>query len=91
MPPDVGGRQRDELGERTRVVDADALGPGALHSAAGHAVAAPAADQVAFAADQVADREIRDFLAHRDDLADELVADDERRRRCAPCAQPSHS
>ena len=52
---------------------------------AGEAVAAAAADHVALAADEVAGVEVADVGADLDDLADELVAHDERRldgRRC---------
>ena len=48
--PDVGHRQGDQLGERARAVHADALGVRAQVPAAGHAVAAAAADDVALAA-----------------------------------------
>ena len=61
-------------------VDPDALGPGALHAPAGNAVAAPPADQVALAAHEVAYLEVVDVDAELHDLADELVADDERDR-----------
>ena len=47
---------------------------------AGHAVAAAAADDVPLAADEVARLEVGDVRADLDDLADELVADDERHR-----------
>src|ERR1700722_13793209 len=79
MPPHVGGRQRDELSERARMIDADALGPSALDPAPGHAVAASPAYQVTFAADQIADGEILHLRAELDDLADEFVADHQRR------------
>src|ERR1700722_13397004 len=78
MPPHVGGRQRDELSERARMIDADALGPSALDPAPGHAVAASPAYQVTFAADQIADGESLDLRAELDDLADEFVAAYER-------------
>ena len=47
---------------------------------AGEAVAAAAADDVAFAADDVAGVEVVDVRADLDDPADELVADDHRHR-----------
>ena len=78
--PDVRHRQRDVLGERARAVDADALGVGAEVPAPGHAVAAAAAHEVPLAADDVAGREVVHVRADRDDLADELVADDHRHR-----------
>lgn len=54
----------------------------------GEAVAALPADQVALAADQVADLDVDDVGAEVRDLADELVAEDEG-VRTACCAQPS--
>ena len=64
--------------------------PGALHAdavrvraemaAPGHAVAAAPADDVALAADEVADLEVADVRADLDDLADELVPDHQRHR-----------
>ena len=47
---------------------------------AGHAVAAPAADDVALAAHEVAHREVADVRPEPDGLADELVADHHRHR-----------
>ena len=58
VPPDVGHRQREILGEGARAVDADALRVRAQVAAAGQAVAAAAADDVAFAADDVAGVEV---------------------------------
>ena len=54
--PDVRHRQRDELGERAGAIDADALGERAQVAPPGHAVAAAAAHEVPFAADDVARR-----------------------------------
>ena len=76
--PDVRHRQRDELGERARPVDAEADRVRAEVAPPGHAVAAAAADDVALAADEVADGEVAHVRAERDDLADELVPDDHR-------------
>src|SRR6266536_2205040 len=45
-------------------------------AAAGHAIAAAAADDVALTADEVADLEVAHVGAEPDHLADELVADD---------------
>src|SRR5690606_33868865 len=42
---------------------------------AGHAVSAAAADEMAFDADDVADREIQHIRSDIDDLSDEFVAD----------------
>ena len=78
--PDVRHRQRDQLGERARPVDADAARVRAQVAAAGHAVAAAAADDVALAADDVAGVEVAHVRPDRDDLADELVADRHRHR-----------
>ena len=78
--PDVGHRQGDVLGERAVAPDAEPDRVGAQVPAAGQAVAAPAADDVALAADTRSPRpEVVDVAADLDDLADELVADDERR------------
>ena len=87
--PDVGGGQRDVLGERAVAAHAEADGVAAQVPAAGQAVAALAADQVALAADQVADRDVRRRRRRLDDLADELVAEDQRGARRACCAQAS--
>src|SRR5690606_23094627 len=51
--PDVGGGQRDVLGEGAVTADSQAHGGPAQVAAAGQAVAALAAHQVALAADQV--------------------------------------
>src|SRR5262249_17801724 len=59
-------------------IHADADGVGAKMAASGEAVAATAADHVAFAADNFAGEEVVHVLAHFHDLADELVADDHR-------------
>ena len=79
MVPDVRDRQDDLLGERAVALDAEADRVRAEVPAAGPAVAAAAADDVALAADDVAGREVADVAADLEHLADELVADDERR------------
>ena len=61
-------------------VDAQANRVRAQVPPAGHAVAAAPADDVALTADEVADREVADVGAKRDDLADELVPDRHRYR-----------
>ena len=71
-------RQRQILGERAGAIDADALGVLAEMPPAGQAVAAAAADDVPFAADDLAEVKILHVGADLDDLADELVADDHR-------------
>ena len=78
VTPHVHGRQGDVLGESAREIDPDTLGPGTLHAPAGNAVAAAPADQMTFAAHEVAYLEVVDVRAELDDLADELMADDER-------------
>ena len=80
VQPHVGHRQRQVLGERARAIDADALRVLAQVPAAGQAVAATAADDMAFAADDVARPEVGDVRADRDDLADKLVPDHHRHR-----------
>ena len=77
--PDVRHRQHDLLGERAVAAHAQPDRVRAEVPAAGPAVAAAAADDVALAADDVADCEVVDVAAELEDLADELVADDERR------------
>ena len=69
----------DVLGERPVTPDAEADRVGAQVAPAGQAVAAAAADDVALARDEVARAEVGDVGADLDDLADELVADDQRR------------
>ena len=80
MAPDVRGRQRDVFRECPREVDPDPLCPGALHTPARDAVAAPPADQVALAAHEVTHLEVVDIDAELHDLPDELVTDDQRHR-----------
>src|SRR6185312_921309 len=67
------------LGERTVAVHADADGVRAQVLAAGAAVAAVAAHDVAFGGDAVADLVAGDTGADLHDAADELVADGEAR------------
>ena len=78
MVPDVGHRQREIFGERPGPIHADALRVLAEMPAAGQAISAAAADDVPFAADDVAEVEILDVGADRDDPADELMPDDQR-------------
>ncbi len=77
--PDVGHRQDHVLGEGAVASDAQADRVGAQVASTGEAMAAAAAHHVALAADEVARGETGDVAARLDDLADELVADDERR------------
>ena len=63
VPPGVHRGQGDVLGEGAVALDADADGVGAQVPAAGQAVAAPAADDVALAADEVADVDVGDRCA----------------------------
>ncbi|CAM5629473.1 hypothetical protein RLIN73S_05304 [Rhodanobacter lindaniclasticus] len=84
--PQLGGRHGHVLGERAVAVHADADGVRAQVLAAGAAVAAVAADDVAFGGDAVADLVAGDAGADLHDAADELVADGEARldRALAP-------
>ncbi len=67
------------LGEGTIASDAQADGVRTEVAAPGQAMTAAAADDVALAADDLAGVEVADVGADLDDLADELVAHDERR------------
>jgi hypothetical protein len=75
--PDVGHRQHDVLGERARAVDADAERLGAQVAPAGQTVAAAAAHQVSFAADDVAGEKVS-HVGRRRRFPDELVPDHHR-------------
>ena len=77
--PQVARGHDDVLGERAVTVDSDADGVGAQRPPAGQAVAAAAARDVAFRADDLAWVDRRHVFAELDDLTDELVADDQRR------------
>jgi len=76
----VERRDHQVLGERAGAVDADADRVAAQVAAAGAAVAAVAAGDVAFAGDALADLEALHFRAHAGDDADVLVADVHRHR-----------
>ena len=54
VPPDVGHRQRNQLGESAGAIDPHALRRHAQMAPAREAVAASSADHMAFAADDVA-------------------------------------
>src|SRR5262249_44445943 len=73
--PDVGHRQYEIFGEGAGPIDADTERVLAEMAAAGQAVAAPATDDVPFAADDFAGVKIGHIGTDLDDLADELVAD----------------
>ena len=75
VTPKVGHRHRDVIGERARPIHADALDVRAQMPPPGQAVAAAAADHVAFAAHQIARAEIADVGAHCHDLAHKFMAD----------------
>src|SRR5262249_55565419 len=75
MPPDVGHRQRDVLGERARPVHTDALGVCAQMTPPREAIAAAPAHDVAFSADDIAREEVADVRTDLDDPADELMPD----------------
>ena len=70
----------DVLREGSVAPDPETDRVGAQVAPAREAVAAHAAHDVTFAGDQVAGMEVVHVAADLDDLADELVADDERRR-----------
>lgn len=76
--PDVRGGQGHVLGEGAVAADAEADGAPAQMAAPGQTVAAAAADEMALAADEIADGDVPYGVAHRDHLADELVAEDAR-------------
>jgi hypothetical protein len=73
--PDVRHRERDQLGEGARAVHADAARVRAQVAPPGHAVATPAAHDVALARHHVAGVKVAHVRPHGDDLADELVPD----------------
>lgn len=75
--PDVGHGKNDEFREGSIAINTYAEGVGAEMATTGEAVAAAAADDVAFPTDELADGKIGDVGAEFDDLADKLVADDE--------------
>ena len=79
LQPDVGRRQHDVVGERAVGVHPEPHGVDAHVTASGPAVAAASADDVALPGRTVTDLQARDVLADLDDLAVELVADDQRR------------
>ena len=69
---------RQVLGEAASAVDADPDSVGTQMTAAGQAVAAAFADDVAFAGDDVADLEPGDIGAHVNDFTGEFVTDGHR-------------
>ena len=75
MPPDIGHRQRDVLGERSGTIHAHAPCVRAQVPPSREAVAAASAHHVPFAADDFARMKIVDVRSDRDNLADELVPD----------------
>src|SRR5581483_3337381 len=75
VTPDVAHGQHDVFREGSGAVDANARGEGAEMATAGETVAAAAAGDVAFAADDVAGMEVVDIGSNGDNLSDELVAD----------------
>src|SRR5450755_841392 len=77
MPPDVGHGKHDIFGESSVAVHADALRFGAQVAAAGQTITAASADYVAFAADDIAGKEIGDVGTDFSDFADKFVADDQ--------------
>jgi len=75
--PDVGHRKSDVFGKRAVPVHSDPLRKTTKMPPACHAIAAPAADDMAFAADDVPWVKIGDVAADFDNLADELMPYDE--------------
>ena len=76
--------EHDVLGEAARALHAQAERVRAEMPAAGEAAAAAAADDVTLAAHDLAGPKVRDIGAHLDDLADELVPDDQGHRNRGP-------
>jgi hypothetical protein len=75
VPPDVAHRQHDKFRERTGTIHPDARGERAKMAAAGKAVAAAPAGDVALAADDVAGVKVVHVGADFDNLADKLMPD----------------
>src|ERR1019366_6978240 len=84
VTPDIRGGKRDVLGIRARVIHSDPLGTRAHDAPARDAVATAPADEVAFAAHEIAYRELLDIYPELDDLADELMSDNKRDRHVGP-------
>src|SRR5690606_29012625 len=78
--PDIRHRHSDIFGKTAVRIYADAFRVRAKISPARHTVPAASANKMAFAAYDVADREIDDVAADLNDLAGEFVADDGRDR-----------
>src|SRR5687768_1741158 len=72
--PGVAGRQRDVIGESAGEVDTNDASVDAEMAPTRPAVATPPTDQVAFAAHQIADRDVGDAGADLNHLAGELMA-----------------
>ena len=77
MRPQVSRGHHDELGESTIPLHANAHCVRAERPASGHAVATAPADDMPLGADELAGVDRGDILPELDDLADELVADDQ--------------
>ena len=80
MPPYIRHRQRDVFGESARPVHTHALRIRAQMPASGEAVPALSANDVAFAAHDVAGRKTADIRPDFNDLTDKLVPDDQPNR-----------
>jgi len=78
--PDVGHRHRDVLGEGAGAIDTDAQGVFAQVAAAGQAIAAASAHDVAFGADDFTGKKSLTLEPTFDYLANELVPYDHRHR-----------
>jgi hypothetical protein len=80
MVPDIGHGQSDILSKSARAIDADPFGMGTQMAATGQAIATMTADNVTFAANQVAGKEVRYIRTDFDNGADEFVPDNHRYR-----------
>jgi hypothetical protein len=75
VDPDIRHGQNNVFCEGPITIDADAECMSAEMAAAGKTVSATSADDVAFAADKLSDRDVSNVRAGSDDLPDELMAD----------------
>ena len=78
--PDIGHRQDQLLGKRTRPINANPLRVRTQVAATCQAVTAAAADDMPFATDHVAGMEIGDIVADLDNRTYELMANNQRHR-----------
>src|SRR5438128_11280787 len=78
MDPNIGHRQREVLCKSSGTIYTDAFRVRAQMAPASQAIAAMAANHVAFTADDLARKEILHIGANLNDFADKLVPDDHR-------------